>query len=183
MTSRDNIVQAAFNLFSEHPYNGVSIEKIAEDVGIAKATVLYHFKSKYNLAVEALIFGTLKIENEVRANVLNVGDKKERLRVLILEILKTYAKYPKINRFTLELYELSKENKSFIKMIARFYDTTIGLFSDFLEENGIPNPRIRAQLIRASIDGLILHQEFFTDLKKSLNLPEISSELFKLITL
>ncbi len=49
------ILIVAEKLFSERGYDGVSMQKIATDVGISKANIYHHFKSK-----DALYLAVLK---------------------------------------------------------------------------------------------------------------------------
>lgn len=54
-------VEAALDLFIEHGYNGTSLQMIGDRLGVSKAAVTYHFKSKDELlaAVVAPAFGDL----------------------------------------------------------------------------------------------------------------------------
>lgn len=52
--TRERILQLALELFSRHGYEGTSIRDIAEQMGITKAAVYYHFPSK-----ESLLAGVL----------------------------------------------------------------------------------------------------------------------------
>lgn len=52
--SRQKILEAAFQLFSEGNYNSVSLENIAEKVGIKKPSIYAHFQSKEQLFLQIL---------------------------------------------------------------------------------------------------------------------------------
>ena len=43
---RDRLLQAARMLFGEHGFDGTSLQAVANRVGIAKPSLLYHFRSK-----------------------------------------------------------------------------------------------------------------------------------------
>lgn len=50
--SKDNIKQVAINHFYKFGYEGVKMAKIAEDVGIRKQSIAYHYPSKRELFTE-----------------------------------------------------------------------------------------------------------------------------------
>src|SRR5262245_62531224 len=47
--TRARIQQIAVELFSEHGYEGTSLREIAEHLGVTKAALYYHFKSKEDI--------------------------------------------------------------------------------------------------------------------------------------
>src|SRR5690242_21766804 len=47
--TRARIQQIAVELFSEHGYEGTSLREIAEYLGVTKAALYYHFKSKEDI--------------------------------------------------------------------------------------------------------------------------------------
>jgi AcrR family transcriptional regulator len=47
--TRARIQQIAVELFTEHGYEGTSLREIAEQLGVTKAALYYHFKSKENI--------------------------------------------------------------------------------------------------------------------------------------
>ncbi|MFC5746250.1 TetR/AcrR family transcriptional regulator [Actinomadura rugatobispora] len=51
---RERLVQAALGLFAQHGVNGTSLQMIADEIGVTKAAVYYHFPSKEDL-VEAVV--------------------------------------------------------------------------------------------------------------------------------
>lgn len=49
VTSSQRFVDAALDLFVEHGYNGTSLQMIGDRLGVSKAAVTYHFRSKDEL--------------------------------------------------------------------------------------------------------------------------------------
>jgi len=53
-SSKQKILKGASDLFSEFGFLGVSMEDIAKKLGITKAALYYHFKSKKELYLKVL---------------------------------------------------------------------------------------------------------------------------------
>jgi AcrR family transcriptional regulator len=47
--TREHIQTVALEMFAEHGYDGTSLRQIAERLGVTKAAVYYHFKSKEDI--------------------------------------------------------------------------------------------------------------------------------------
>jgi AcrR family transcriptional regulator len=54
LDTRDRILDAALDLFSEHGFDGTTLQQIADRVGLTKAALYHHFRSKDDL-LEALV--------------------------------------------------------------------------------------------------------------------------------
>src|ERR1017187_640382 len=52
--TRARIQQIAVELFTEHGYEGTSLREIAERLGVTKAALYYHFKSKEDI-IQSLV--------------------------------------------------------------------------------------------------------------------------------
>ena len=50
--TKDKIFQEALHLFAQHGYEGARMDKIASEVGITKASLYFHFKSKEEIFLE-----------------------------------------------------------------------------------------------------------------------------------
>jgi AcrR family transcriptional regulator len=63
---RERILEAAFRLFAESGYSGVSMQRIASEASITKATLYHHFQHKEDLFVEMMRdrFGRSQVELE-----------------------------------------------------------------------------------------------------------------------
>ena len=53
--TRQKILNSARNLFNVHGYNGVSLQDIADTVGISKGNLTYHFSKKEEIMEELLL--------------------------------------------------------------------------------------------------------------------------------
>jgi AcrR family transcriptional regulator len=51
MSRKENILEAATELFAKQGFNGTATSEIARKAGVAQGTVFHHFKSKENLLI------------------------------------------------------------------------------------------------------------------------------------
>lgn len=58
--TRDRVIQAARELFSEEGFLGTSLDDVAKRAGVARATVYYQFESKYGL-LDGLIVNATQV--------------------------------------------------------------------------------------------------------------------------
>lgn len=105
MDSRSKILETAARLFARQGFAGVSIQAIADRVGISKPSLLYHFPSKEdlreNVLVELFAHWATRLPNLLRAVTTGEGqfealmdeltsffrEDPDRARLLIREIL------------------------------------------------------------------------------------------------
>jgi AcrR family transcriptional regulator len=86
--TRDRVVHAAREVFSEAGFYQASLDDVANRAGVARATVYYQFKSKFGL-LEAAIDGTLSQSPRDRVQLaLERTDAVDALRQYIREIAK-----------------------------------------------------------------------------------------------
>ena len=66
-TRREQILDAAVDLFAETGYRGTSVAAVAERVGITDAGVLYHFKTKEDLLLGVLGHFDRAVEDDIES--------------------------------------------------------------------------------------------------------------------
>lgn len=81
--TRREIVDRAWWLFAEHGYDGVQVSRIAEEVGVATATVHYYFPTKRDIFVEVLRYSVKLAFDRQSAQLSAIDDPLERLRTLV----------------------------------------------------------------------------------------------------
>jgi AcrR family transcriptional regulator len=81
------IVRTATELLSEHGYQGMSLEDVAEQTDIAKATLYHYFASKDELVAAVLDTLTVEVNRRLEEELGKVRDRSylEQIRVLIRE--------------------------------------------------------------------------------------------------
>src|ERR1700753_3833872 len=75
----EKIVEAASQLFLEQGYGAVSMDQIARDAGVSKATVYAHFESKENLFAAIIQDGCTAYAEGIVPAVAELDDMREAL--------------------------------------------------------------------------------------------------------
>ncbi len=102
MDVRAQILDAATRLFAARGYDGASLGRIADEVGVRKASLLYHFPSKDALH-RAVLDGVLAHWNEALPRVLEAAAGEDRFDALLHEVVGFFTAEP--NRARLVLRE------------------------------------------------------------------------------
>jgi len=80
--TRDHILEVATRLFVAEGYKGLSMRTLAEEVGVSKAGLYYHFKDKESLFLAILTENLVEIEKIIqqsRAEGISTRDRIERI--------------------------------------------------------------------------------------------------------
>jgi AcrR family transcriptional regulator len=85
-STRERIQQTAIALFSEHGYEHTSLREIAEHLGVTKAALYYHFKTKEDIA--ASFFDSYAEDVD---RICEWGDSRPRDLETRTELLRRYA--------------------------------------------------------------------------------------------
>jgi AcrR family transcriptional regulator len=84
---REEILEVAQRLFIQHGYHGLSMRQIADEVGVTKAALYYHFTDKQQLFLEILM-GYLDEVGELLDIVRTTSPKAaDRLSLFVLGVL------------------------------------------------------------------------------------------------
>ncbi len=81
------IVRTATELLSEHGYQGMNLEDVAEQTDIAKATLYHYFSGKDELVAAVIEALTVDVNRRLEEELDNVSDRShlEQIRTLIRE--------------------------------------------------------------------------------------------------
>ena len=102
--TRDKIVDAALQAFSERGFDGARTRDIARRAGVNQGLITYHFSSKLDLwkaAVER-IFALLRDEFAGRLEALEDVEPVARLRSLARHFVRFTAAHPELHRLMVE---------------------------------------------------------------------------------
>jgi AcrR family transcriptional regulator len=91
--TRDEILEAAAQIFSQKGYHGTSMQDIALSVNLQKASIYHHVSSKQKILFELLNQGLDVLGERVESAVERSGSPDERLRRAICAYLSTLTEY------------------------------------------------------------------------------------------
>ncbi|OYT42985.1 hypothetical protein B6U90_07410 [Thermoplasmatales archaeon ex4484_6] len=167
--TKQRIMQAAFELFCVRGYDRVSLSEIADRAGVSKGGLFHHFDSKYDLAKATLIWWADSNMKTVLEEVNRGGVSPERA----------------LGSFVDMTLDMISEERGFIRFFWGVIDEAVkkedhGAWMDFLnsymdlialqyQRLGMEEPRERALIFMAGLDGLTLYSEI---LKASGNVPD-----------
>lgn len=129
--TREAIIAAAARRLAEHGYEATSLEAVAIEAGIARATVYYHFTSKESLYEAVLLAasanGVTRVEEAVAAGGSNREVLLRFLRGNIEETLDTASRYIHQNERVRTDPETRKRirasQRAYVEAVAQIIDT------------------------------------------------------------
>ncbi|MBW9169930.1 TetR/AcrR family transcriptional regulator [Clostridium estertheticum] len=141
---KDELMDAAEELFSKVGYNGISVSDIVKKVSVSQGTFYYYFKSKEDMFID--IFAR---NSEVLINKLQEETKDNNINAL-----------QKLIR-VVEIYAQSKENKEGNKLVeALHYDENTSLHHKVIVQGITSKLPVFTDIIIQGVDEGIFHTEY-----------------------
>ena len=173
LSKKNNIIKVAAKLFSDKSFHDVTMDEIAEQVGVAKGTLYLYFSSKENLYLEILEHTFDSIESLLETEVAKSDSAPEKLKKVLSIIINFYRK----NIDVLKI--LSRDETHLIRehheLTERWRQRRINLYEKIIQK-GITegsfkttNTELAALILYGSVGAVMV----FYDLEKS---PEVIAE-------
>jgi AcrR family transcriptional regulator len=176
---RKEIIRVAAQLFSEKSYHDVTMDEVAEKVGVAKGTIYLYFESKEKLYLEILEHGFEAIESLLEKEVERTDPAPEKLKKVLKLIFRFYRQNLDILRIlSRDETHLIREHYEFIE---HWRHRRIKLYEKILEK-GVKEGSFRplnTKLAALIIFGLVRSVMFFYNTDKSAE--ETAEEVFSVI--
>ncbi|MBI5604664.1 MAG: TetR/AcrR family transcriptional regulator [Deltaproteobacteria bacterium] len=180
---KQQIIQAAIEVFSKSNFQNSSISEIAQKADIAEGTIYQYFKNKEDLFFSIPAQKTKEFCEELDLHLQGIHDAVSKIRKLIWYYLYFFKMNPDYARtLMLEM----RVSKSFIQSktygsLKEFTDKVIEIIKEGQEE-GIVRKDINLYLIRELVLGILEHRVTRWLLKEeNYDLLENYSEVFDLI--
>jgi TetR/AcrR family transcriptional regulator len=141
--TRDRIVAAATDLFSERSFDGATTRDIAASAGVTQPLLSYHFHSKEELwrtAVDAL-FGLLHQTLDERTSGLRGVDEVTSAKLLVREFITFSARNPQLHRIIMQESKSDGARMDYLvdRHVRPIYERTIELFASLAREGAVPD--------------------------------------------
>src|SRR5512140_3262263 len=109
--TRNDILDAAAQVFREKGFHGASMADIADGVNLQKASLYHHVASKQEILLELLERALATLEEQIMEVTAQPLPPNEKLRLMIRAYLQALAEYPDLSSVLLfEHRSLDKKN-------------------------------------------------------------------------
>lgn len=140
--TKKNIVESAVSLFSQHGYHGASMTMIAEETGVSKGTLYWHFDSKEELfrfiVLKGLDFFNTEF-NGINEKPQNAERKIKEIIKFAVEFLVENSKIANILRNNVEIL-----NAEFQEEMESKHEQYVEIFTSIINQ-GIKEKTIRSK--------------------------------------
>ena len=128
------ILRKALQSFAKEGYGGVTISKLAENLGVADSLLHYHFGGKLALWKKATRLVGNEIYEELRQlfDVIDDIDGLEKLRLFNKKIVQTSAKYPEFQQVVVQ--EVFSDNPRSEWLIEELLKPIFGIMENVIKE-------------------------------------------------
>lgn len=140
--TRDRILAAAVDLFSERSFDGASTREIANRAGVTQPLVSYHYKSKDELwraAVDSL-FESLRRAMAERMHGLRGVDELTVAKLRVREFITFSARNPELHRIITQESKADGPRMDYLveQHVRPLYENTIELFERLARDGAVP---------------------------------------------
>jgi TetR/AcrR family transcriptional regulator len=141
--TRDRILAAAVDLFSERSFDGATTREIAQRAGVTQPLLNYHYKSKDELwraAVDSL-FDALRRAMAERSHGLRGVDELTTTKLRVREFITFSARNPQLHRIITQECKADGPRMDYLveQHVRPLYESTVELF-EALKRDGIVPP-------------------------------------------
>lgn len=141
--TRDRIVAAAVELFSERSFDGATTREIAALAGVTQPLLNYHFRSKEELwraAVDSL-FELLNDTVLQRARGLRGVDQITTAKLLVHEFVTFSARNPQLHRIITQESKTDGARMDYLvdHHVRPIYEDTVRMFDSLREAGAVPD--------------------------------------------
>ncbi|MGA2836245.1 MAG: TetR/AcrR family transcriptional regulator [Acidimicrobiales bacterium] len=140
--TRDRILAAALDLFSERSFEGATTREIAARAGVTQPLLNYHFRSKeylWQASVDRL-FGELDRALSARVEGLRGVDELSAAKLVVREFIYFSAAHPQLHRIMMQECKVDGTRIDWLvdRHIRPLYEMTAALFSRLVELGRVP---------------------------------------------
>lgn len=132
-TTRDAILDATDRLLARYGYKKMTIDDLAQEVGIGKGSVYLHFKSKEEIALSHIDRIVERLHVNLQKIVESKGTPEKRLRRMITE--RVLNRFDSVQHYSQSLNELLAQLRPrLLENRRRYFEHEASLFAQVVSE-------------------------------------------------
>ncbi|MFD1414475.1 TetR/AcrR family transcriptional regulator [Oceanobacillus jeddahense] len=156
--AKENIMNAAMELFITQGYHATSISSIAEHAGISKGLLYNYFKGKEEL-LATMVNKRVREMVDVMEQARSLKAPAEQLKHIIVGAIDNVYQNPEVFRFYLHLQTQPEADQELIKYSRFLIEENTKQFEfqcKIFEELGVANARKRSLYFSSTLQGIML---------------------------
>lgn len=150
---KTRILEKALDHYTSKPPQMVTVDEIAESVGVSKGLIFYHFKSKDNLEKEVAHYVFNKLFTESIKEIQSTDD-------LIDVSVENFINLPHILSFFAYISGKVLYSGDF-ELFKGLYGEVDKMVVQLFERENVKDPAVTATAVMAMFDGLALYSLFY----------------------
>ena len=99
--TKHRTLHEAGRLFAQAGYSATSMGDIADAVGIKKATLYHHFKSKNEILEEVLKHVSTEVKDALKQSIEGISQPEEQIRALATALVSFFRNFPEMHIFSM----------------------------------------------------------------------------------
>jgi AcrR family transcriptional regulator len=157
--SREKIMEAALELFTQRGYHGTSISLIAERAGVSTGLMYNYFQSKVEL-LEAIVRRGMTLIETSMADIETIEEPRQKIAAMVnltFDIAEKEMHFWSLY-FSIIMQPDLPENAR--RIFSDFIQEMFGWLEAILKQLGYADPAAEARVLGAILDGACLHYWF-----------------------
>jgi AcrR family transcriptional regulator len=164
-------VDAALRLLSEREYEQIAVREVAEEAGVALATLYHYFPSKEHLFSEVLVQWAGTLRSDVTQRPLGGATPARRLEEALHRSARAFERHPQLARLV-NLLEISSDPSArdvLARLDAITTEVYLGLLSDLPRDDAVRVVRVADAVLDASLRAWSCGRITMRDVRRSLS--------------
>lgn len=154
--TRHQLLQATKSLLADYDYQSITLDQVADTVGVAKSSILWHFGSKEGLLTEAVFELFEEIDQAINLEKHALSTLDERMAYLLEMVAEYFTNHPQAKGIALSLVFNGQTPQSIQDRIREQWQEHIDEIVEFLSTDDERIDRKDGAAIMAMIHGCYL---------------------------
>jgi AcrR family transcriptional regulator len=156
------LVRSAYKVMSRQGGHRLSLQDIADEAGVSKGLVLYHFKSKDRLFLTTMRWALVRTADRIRARLAATSEPTEAVAALLEAIFVDPERNHEFTLVYLDLVEHAARVPSFGELSSVTHEIINGLYAEVIADGvargvfDVDDVDDAAASMRAYIEGTLL---------------------------
>lgn len=158
----EELVRSAYEVMARQGGHRLSLQDIADEAGVSKGLVLYHFKSKDRLYLTTMRWALVRTADRIRARVTTAADPRATITALVDAIFVDPERNHRFTLVYLDLIEHAARAPSFGELSTITQEIINGLYAELIAD-GVARDTFKvddvgeaAAMVRAYIEGTLV---------------------------